>query len=464
MKDFTTGSIPKLMMKFLVPLLLSNILQALYMLIDAVWAGRLLGPSGVAIVTSAMPVIFLMASLLAGIAIGASILAGQAYGSKNCETLSDIISTSAIGTVILSLVVSVLGIVFCDPLLRLINTPPQLFGGAHIFLAFIIGGIGISSIVQWFSAILNAMGDARTPFKILLISLFVNAVLAPVLITGVGIFPPLGLAGSALSTIIANIVSVIICFFVWRNHKLSKIAPFRFSMHWQILKKIAMVGFPMALQMIIVSASFLFILSLANKFGPNVTAAFGIGSRVDQFAFLAIFAVTMAISMMTAQNIGAGKIERVTDIAKWGILFSLLLAFLFFAAVMIFPDTITMLFTKDAAITLLTRRYFRYIGVSYLALSILFAFQGILRGAGDTITSFIIIAFTMIFLRVPLCYYLSHSTALREVGLWLGISISSFAGAVIFYFYYAGGRWKKCKHRMQEPCEAETVVLQPEAL
>jgi putative MATE family efflux protein len=463
MKDFTTGNVPKLMIGFLFPLLLSNMLQALYMLIDAVWAGRLLGPTGVAIVTTGMPVVFFMASFIAGITIGASILAGHAYGSKNKALLSDIVSTSVISLFVTALVISIAGVIWCGPLLKLINTPPQLFGGAKIFLSLVIGAMAISSLNQWFGAMMNAAGDSRTPFKVLLVSLAINAVLAPILITGAGIFRPLGVAGSALSTIIANIAGVIICFFVWRSHTLSKIAPFKFQLHLNTLKKITVVGFPMALQMLIVSSSFLFILSLANRFGADVTAAFGIGSRVDQFAFFALFSVTMAISAMTAQNIGAGKLERIPEITRWGVTISLVFAFLFCGVVVLFPNLVTSMFTKDPKIMLLTKHYFYIVGFSYIALAVLFSFQGVLRGAGDTLTSFWIVSSTMVILRVPIAYFLSH-TYLQESGLWAGITTSSCIGAVAFYFYYKGGKWKTKGTRLSRPDDIEPTVLQTEAI
>jgi putative MATE family efflux protein len=460
MKDFTKGNIPRLMLSFLVPMLLVNTLQALYMLIDAVWAGQLLGSYGVAIIATGMPVIFLLSSFIAGIVVGAAILAGQAFGSGNHKMLSDIISTSLIGTVAVSLLISIPGIVFCGPLLKLINTPPGLLHGARVFLTLIIAGMTLSALGQWFASMLNATGDSRTPLKILLITLALNAILAPILITGAKLFHPLGIAGSALSTIISNIVGIIICYLVWYNHKLSKIAPLRFKIHLETLRKIIAVGFPLSLQMIIVSSSFMFILSLANKFGQDVTAAFGIGNRVDQFSFLATFAVTAAISAMTAQNIGAGKIERIPEIARWGLIMSLGITLFFSVSVILFPDTITSIFTREPAVMGYARHYLRVAGFSYLALAFLFAYQGVLRGAGDTFGSFIMISCSMIFLRVPLCYILSHYTSLRETGLWVGILISAIAGALAFYLYYKGGRWKVhgSKFAQKEAEQAEPIL------
>lgn len=453
------------MFSFLVPLLLSNTLQALLMLIDAMWAGRLLGSTGVAIVANGMPVIFFLSSLMAGIIVGAAILAGQAFGSKNYELLSDIVSTSAISITAVSLFISVSGVAFCGLLLRVINTPAPLVQGAHTFLSLIIASLALFSLNQWFASMFNAAGDSRTPFKILSVTLVLNAVLAPVLITGAHFFPPLGIAGTALSTIISNIVGAAVYFVIWDTHHLSEVAPFRFKPHFDTLRRIIGVGFPLSLQMLIVSSSFLFILSLANGFGQTVTAGFGIGSRVDQFAFLATFAVTAAISAMTAQNIGAGRLERIPEIARWGVVFSVGIALIFSAAVMLFPNTITGLFTREPAVMFVTRNYFRVAGLSYVALAFLFAYQGVLRGAGDTFGSFIMIACSMIFLRVPLCYVLSHYTSLREVGLWLGILASAFSGAIAFYIYYASGRWKKSGSKAAyKKCDDEPGCWTPEAV
>jgi putative MATE family efflux protein len=449
------------MITFFIPILLANMLQAVYVLIDAMWAGRLLGTVGVAIVATGMPIMFFLSSLIAGLTMGASILAGQAYGAKNRALLSDIISSSVIGVLALTLVIAVLGIAFCAPLLHLINTPAPLFHGTRLFLSIIIGGMFVNALVQWFFAIMNATGDSKTPFRILIVTVVLNAVLAPVLITGAGILPPLGVAGSALSTICAHIAGAVYCFFSWRNHHLSEIAPFRFRVHWGTLKKTISIGFPMALQMLIVSSSFLFILSLANKFGPSVTAAFGIGSRVDQIAFLAIFAVTAAVSAMTAQNIGAGKIERIPEIVRWGVLLSLALSCFFAAAVVLFPDQITSLFTSDPSVIAVSRGYYRAVAASYIALAFTFAYQGVLRGAGDTFASFIMIASSMIFLRVPLCYYLSHCTRLKETGLWAGITVSASIGAIAFYLYYVSGWWKERGARVQPPA-TDASVLPPE--
>jgi len=460
MKDFSSGSIPKHLLSFFIPLFLANTMQAIYMMIDAIWAGHLLGPSGVAIVSTGTPVIFFLSSLIAGVVLGAAILVGQAYGAHDFKRISNIISTSFIATIVISVFVTLIGVVGSGFILHIINTPPEIYSGAKWFLIIICAGIVFSMLVMWFASVMNAVGDSKTPMKILLLTLLINAVLAPLLILGVGILPKLGVAGSAVSTVFANIIGVFLCFLTWRKHRLSKMSPIRIEFHKDTVKKIFAVGFPLSLQLIVVSSSFLFILSLVNAFGPIATAAFGIGSRVDQFAFMASFAVGTAISAMTAQNIGACKTERVTEILHWGLVITVLIAIIFAVTVFSFSGKIVLLFTNDPGVAVIARPYFLVAGFTYIVFSILFAFQGVFRGAGATVSSLIIVSFTMIFLRVPLCYFLSHIAQLKELGLWLGIAASTSVGAFIFWIYYLKGTWLKSKKKVSvEECEIEVAPM-----
>ena len=214
--------------------------------------------------------------------------------------------------------------------------------------------------------------------------------------------------------------------------------------------------------MLIVSSSFMFILAQANAFGPAVTAAFGIGSRVDQFVFLALFAITSAVSAMTAQNFGVERYSRIDEIARWGALMAVSIALVFCALVMLFPSAVAGLFTGDTAVHALTRHYFRAVGLSYVGLAVLFSYQGVVRGAGDTVASLLITALSMVVFRAPLCYVLSQWTPLRETGLWLGITFSSFAGAAAFYLYYLSGRWKKKGTACAAPDSTARVACIPE--
>ncbi len=442
MKDFSVGSIPRHLITFAIPMIMSSLVQAIYAVIDAIWVGRLLGHQALAAVSTTMPVIFFSASLIIGVGIAAAILTGQSFGAKNLDRLRLVISNSLFISIGLSLVVTVVALCGARPVLKLINTPDSILDTATTFLQITILGFGGVTIYQWFNGLMNGLGNARTPLLMQLATIGLNTVLAPLLILGIGTGKPLGVAGSALATLIANVFGVILVIILYRRNTFLRTLGFAWKFDWPLAKKILIMGIPMSLQMIVVSASFLLITSLVNKFGEAVTAAFGIGSRVDQFAFMTIIAVSGAISSMTAQNIGANKAERIPLIIRWGLIVSVCFSLFFLVLAYGFAKPIAHLFTNDALVVQHTIAYFKIVCFAYVGFAILFSFQGVVRGAGDTMSSLIIVSCSMMFIRIPLCYYLAEKTSLHEYGLWLGMTISILIGAIVFWLYYLSGRWK----------------------
>jgi putative MATE family efflux protein len=442
MKDFSVGSIPRHLIAFSVPMIISSLVQSAYAVIDAIWVGRLIGHQALAAVSTTMPVIFFSASLIIGTGIASAILTGQSYGAKNFDRLKLVVVNSLIISLILSVVVTIGALLLARPILLLINTPLAILDTATTFLQISILGFTGVSIIQWFSMLLNGLGNARTPLFMQMATIGLNIVLAPILILGIGTGKPMGVAGSAIATVIANVFGVILVIILYRRNVFLKKLGFVWKIDPVLFRKIFFMGIPMSLQMIVVSASFLVITSLVNKFGETTTAAFGIGSRIDQFAFMTIIAVSGAISSMTAQNIGAGKSERIPLIVKWGIMVSLGFALFFLVLAFGFARPIAGIFTNDALVIQKTIEYFRIVCFAYLGFAVLFSFQGVVRGAGDVVSSLVIVASAMMFFRIPLCYFLAEKTPLRENGLWLGMTISIILGAIIFWIYYLSVRWK----------------------
>ena len=456
MRNFTQGSLLKHMLIFTAPLMLTNTVQAMYATIDAMWVGKLLGASALAAVSTIMPVIFMSAALIIGLSVAATIIAGQAYGAGNLELLAKTIISSFMANIILCSIVSVLGVIFARTLLMLINVPLSIIDNSTIFMRIIFSGLIFNFITQWYAGILNGVGNSRTPAIILIISVIINACLAPVLIRGIWFIPQLGIAGSALSTIISSFVAVILCGLHFKRTMLhiNKRSDYKFDK--VLMKRILLLGLPIAAQMLLVSISFVLVISLVNRFGEKVTAVFGIGSRIDQFAFSIIMAVSSAVSVMSAQNIGAQFPHRARQTAYLGVALSLAVAFLFMNIVLFMPDRLTSIFVSDHSIMDMTRRYFHYTAWSYIGIAILFSFQGAVRGAGDAVSALVIVAISMIVFRIPLCYYLAEHTSLREEGLWLGILISVFIGAINFTLYFGSNRWqRKIRVTPQKIPEAE---------
>jgi len=459
LRDFTQGSILKHLILFSLPLMGTGMLQAVFGVIDAMWVGHLIGKDALAAVSAAMPAIFFLVALLMGLGMATTILVGQSYGSKNYEFLSKVLSNSFMLSSALALVLAVFGIALSAQILELTNTPLNIRPMAQSFMKVILGGLIFSLITNWFSGVLNGVGDSKTPFRIMCLNILLNIILAPVLITGrlyiphtgvdLRLFGALGVAGSALSTVIASAIGTVIYYFSLRHLHIFQKARFHFKPEAAMIKKIISLAWPASLQMIIVSGSGLIIVSLANRFGTNITAAYGVAFRTDQFGAMAIFSVGMALTAIVAQNTGAKKFDRVKEALRYGLFFSVCIGLLYAAIVNLLPGQIAGMYTRDPEVIAAVTSYFRYAGISFAGLGMMFSFLGVVRGAGDTFGALVMVAINMIIVRTPVCYALSEWTPLKEKGLWLGLTVGAFVGAFLYYLYYRSGKWKDKKKLME---------------
>ena len=312
MRDFTQGSVFKQLVEFSIPMLLANLLQAAYSIVDAIWVGKLLGHQAFAAVSSTMPIIFLLVSAIIGLTIATNILVGQAFGSRNMKLLSKILTNSFLGTALLCILMTAIGIIFSRSLLSLVNTPVEIRADAHTFFVIVLAGLIFTFAYNWFAGILRGLGDSKTPLYLLIVSTLLNIALVPLLITGFGPVPAFGIAGAALGTIISNIIMIVVAYiFVLRKHALLNIRAWDFTIDMEIWRKIFSIGIPVSLQMMVTSLASVLIVSLVNTFGSEMTAAYGIGMQLDQLAFMPAMAISMSISSMVAQNLGAKQYDRV---------------------------------------------------------------------------------------------------------------------------------------------------------
>ena len=444
MMDFTEGDVLKQIIYFTVPVLLANLLQALYNIIDGIWVGRLIGHEAFASVSSVAPLIFFLLSSIMGITISTNILVGQAYGSKNKLFLSKVLSNSFMTNVILCIIISIFGIIFSNPLLDLLNTPPEIKQQSHIFFVIIISGLIFTFIYNWFSSILRGLGDSKTPFYLLIVSTILNIIFVPILILGLGPIPKLGVAGAGLGTVLSNAVMIIVSYYYCiKSHPLLNLREWDFTFDIEIVKKIFTIGIPASFQMAVVSLSGIFMMSLVNTFGAKLTAAYGIGIQLDQLTFMPAMAIGMSVTSMVAQNLGANQYNRVKEIVKYSVRITILFSILFFIIIYGFPKIVSSIFTTEPEVIGHTLKYIRIVSFTYFLFPIMFVLQGIVRGAGDTMTMLLFSLISLILFRYPTAYILSKYTLLQECGIWVGILLSSFVGVTLNYLYYISGKWQK---------------------
>ena len=328
-KDLMQGPIASTLMLFAMPTLASNILQSLNGSINAIWVGRFLGPEALAATANANIIMFLMFSVVFGFGMASTVMIGQAMGRRDLDAARRAFG-SAVGFCMgLALVVSTLGWVGAPALLRLLSTPVEAYAMALVYLRVIFIAMPATLLSVMIMMGLRGVGDARTPLIFMIVSVAVDLILNPVLILGLGPFPALGIAGSATATAVAGFVSLIgIIVYTYakdlplrlRGVELVYLRPTAEQMRVLLGK-----GLPMGLQMIVMSASGLVMIGLVNREGLLVTAAYGASQQLWTYLQMPAMAMGGAVSAMAAQNIGAGRWDRISRITGYGIGYQLLI-------------------------------------------------------------------------------------------------------------------------------------------
>ncbi|MGI6702590.1 MAG: MATE family efflux transporter [Clostridia bacterium] len=444
--DLTQGSMLGHVISFSIPMLLGNMLQALYNTVDSIWVGRFLGPEALGAVSVSFPIIFVLISLVMGITIGSTVLIAQYTGAKQTKMVKRVINNTLVLLMAAALVATVLGITFNKHILRLINTPDEIMAMAaeylNIFLLGLIFMFGYNAV----SAILRGLGDSRTPLLFLAISTVINIVLDPLLILGVGPFPRMGIAGAALATTVAQGISFFIAVFYLnsRDHLLSiNLKGFVFDR--EITAKTVKIGIPSGIQMSVVSVGMLVVSSLINSFGTEVVAIFGMTSRLDQFAIMPSQSISMATSAIAGQNIGAGNEQNVREAVKWSTILAVGISVVLTLVAQLTPGAVLALFTTDKVLLEQAGRVLRILSLSYVFSAVMFVTNGFLRGAGDTMATMIFSITSLWIIRLPLAAFLSGVAGFGANGIWIAIVLSTVFSMLMSRVYYASGRWKKKK-------------------
>ena len=328
-RSLTEGSIPAGLFRFAVPILFANVLQSLNGSVNSIWVGRFLGEAALTATSNANTVMFLLIGAAFGIAMAATILIGQCIGANNLRETRRVVGTSATFFAAISVAMGIAGLVLCRPLLIAMSTPPDSLPLAVAYMRVIFLALPFLYMYAFVMAVLRGAGDSKTPFYFMLLSVGIDIALNPVFIFGLGPLPRLGIAGSALATFVAQAVSLsALIRHLYRRHHI--LCLHRSELHFlrpdpALIGTLVKKGIPMSAQMLVLSLSGVLMITLVNRFGVDTTAAFGAALQIWNYIQMPAFAVGMAVSAMTAQNVGAGKWNRVTTIARVGVLYSVLL-------------------------------------------------------------------------------------------------------------------------------------------
>ena len=448
-KNMSEGTPWKRLATFAIPLVLGNFAQQLYNTVDTIVVGNSKwGYNALASVGSAFPILNLMLALFVGISTGAGIMVAQFFGARNKEGLGKTIANCSILTICASALIMVVGPLITRPLLNAVNTLPELYENCRVYLT--ISFIGIAGFFSYniFSGILRGMGDSFSALGYLLITTVLNIIGDLLLVN------PMGVAGVALATIFAQLVSGILCI----RKVLSLRQYFTLTKKEMIpdgkyIKRIIGLGIPSGVTMALMSLSSLVVQRLINSFGDSMfIAANSLTIRVDGYAMMPTMSFGVAMSTYTGQNIGAGRMDRVRLGLKQCIIMALIVSGVMTPAVLFLGPKLLRVFTPEQALNDMTMGLIYIICPCYAINSISQPMMGVVRGAGDTVSPMWLGICTNIFLRLATSYGFVALARRAGAALWTQermVFVSMVTGmavsAIATFFIYKFGRWKKLR-------------------
>jgi len=437
MRDLTTGNETKSIIAFAVPMLLGNVFQQLYSMVDSAIVGRFVGKTALAAVGASFPVMFLMIALVMGVTMGTTVLVAQYYGARDRESVRRAVDTGYIVLFWAGLALTAIGLLVADPILRMLKVPADTYGEASTYLRIIFSGMLPMFGYNAVSAILRGLGDSKTPLWILIAATLANIVLDLVFVVGFG----WGVAGAAWATVIAQGLSFLgaLAWLDRRNEFVRlKIKALRFDR--AIFVQSLRIGLPSGVQQTMVAAGMMALTRVVNGFGTDVMAGFAAASRLDAFASMPAMNLSQAISTFTGQNLGAGKSERVKRGHLSAIAVGAAISVAVGAAVVFAGTPLMTMFSADPAVVAIGARYLLIVGVFYVLFSTMFINNGVMRGAGDAFIPMINTLLALWVVRIPAAIILSKY--LGPDGIWLSVPAGWAVGAAFSTWYYSTGRWK----------------------
>jgi len=461
-RDLTKGPILTTLLVFSAPTLASNILQALSGSVNSVWVGRLLGDSALAATANANVVMFLVFAAVFGFGMAATVKVGQAFGAGETDAARRTFG-SAVGLCVgLSLVVTPLGWIFTPNLLRFMATPPEIFAFALAYLRVIFVAMPASIITVIIGMGLRGAGDSQTSLRFMAVSVGLDVVLNPLLIAGLGPLPRLGIAGSALATAIASYAAMIgLVIYVYlrdlplrlRGPELAYLIPDPRELRFILTK-----GLPMGAQMLMISASGIIMIGLANHEGAMISAAYGASLQVWTYLQMPAMAISAALSAMAAQTIGAGLVSRLGKITRAGLILNLTITGTLTLLLLGFDRPVLALFLGPTSPAVDAARHIQFLASwSYILFGVTIVLFGTMRAGGVVLAPIVVLGIAMYPVRLGF-YFLAYPW-LGPDALWLSFPVGSAAAVALATTAYRRPGWRQHARVVDEAeCSEETQV------
>lgn len=446
MRDLTTGSVAKKLYRFALPIIFTNLLQAIYNVVDMVIVGQFLGAEGLAAVTVGGQISAIVLVVVLAYSNAEAVLVGQMSGAGNKEGIAKAVNSMLVFAIVVSLCITAVVIGFSGPLLHGLNVEEVAYAGTRNYLVVYMLGTVFVYIYNALYGMLRGIGESTAPLIFAIISTITNLVLDIILVG----FTPLGTAGAALATVISQILSVVMMvIFIKRKITVFQFARKDFRIDPMCLGQLIKIGLPQMCQFVLTNVSFILIGALINSYGVASTAAAGAANRIYNIGILPGQAVMAAIITMTAQNIPGKNYKRIYKGVGAGMILTLIVGFALMAICQFLPEQLLGLFTNEAEVIAIGVPFMRILVWAFIVENIMFCFFGLLTGAGYTHITMISAMSGAFIIRLAFSHILTRFSPLGFDGIALAYVLAPCLSIAIAGLFTLSGRWKKPRVKTQ---------------
>lgn len=459
---FLEGPITRALITLAIPIILGNVLQTGYQLTDAFWVGRL-GAASVAAVSVSFPVTFLVIALGSGLAMAGATLSAQYMGAGRQDMVDHVAAQTMVMVAITSVILGTIGFVLAPYLLDLLGVAPDVHAGALGFMRVSFVGIIFVFIYAMFQALMRGVGQTRIPLYIVLAAVSLNFALDPLFIFGLGPIPGLGVMGAALATLVTQALAAAFGIYIFLHGRHG------IRLRWASLKpdfpyirRAFFLGFPGSIELSTRGLGLLIMSFLVASFGTVTIAAYGVGSNVLQVVTIPAMGLSMAVSTLVGQNIGAGNIERAARITVLGTIFGFIILSLVGLLAWFGAEQIVAFFIPDDAQVIAEGAGFiRIMCLAWGCIGIQLCIVSTFRASGNMLIAMVIALVSQWMVQFPMAYVLSKHTILQSQGLWWSFPVTNIVVAIVSVCWFLRGSWKTT--RLTED-EQQTAKVAQEAI
>lgn len=439
--DLTQGSSRKMLWAFSIPMLLSVMFQQMYNIADSIIAGRFIGENALAAVGASYPITMIFVAVAVGSNIGCAVVVSRLFGGRQYGKLKTAVCTIFFACIGVSIVMTVLGLLLGNGLLALIQTPENVFANAALYLRIYIFGFLFLFLYNICTGIFTSLGDSRTPLYFLIGSSVANILLDILLVVAL----QMGVPGVAWATFVAQGAASVLAL-ITLLHRLKQLRtnePYK-KFSAPMLKQIAIVAIPSILQQCFVSVGNLFVQSLVNSFGSAVIAGYSAAIKLNTFAVTCMTTLSNGLSSFVAQNLGAGKRERVREGFRAGALLGILVCVPFFLFYFFGSEAAMGLFMKEESQAAIQTgiTFLHIVTPFYFVVTIKVMCDGVLRG-GSAMVYFMTTTFTDLLLRVVLAFVFAKGLGFGATGIWMAWPIGWSLSTLLSFTFYRLKPWEK---------------------